>query len=54
MILRIGWGEDYIPSLTVENQKPTAKPLSMRLAVGFILCAQRRTFLTGASPESAR
>ena len=25
-----------IPSLTVENQKPTAKPLSMRLAVGFI------------------
>ena len=25
-----------VPSLTVENQKPTAKPLSMRLAVGFI------------------
>ncbi len=30
-----------LPSLTVENQKPTAKPLSMRLAVGFsfvLLC----------------
>ena len=25
-----------IPSLTVENQKPTAKPLFMRLAVSFI------------------
>ena len=24
------------PSLTVENQKPTAKPLSMRLAEGFV------------------
>ena len=30
------FGYPVNPSLTVENQKPTAKPLSMRLAVGFI------------------
>lgn len=30
------FSEVITPSLTVENQEPTAKPLFMRLAVGFV------------------